>query len=83
MEPFGINSHREMLAQYYAYKKVVEENIPLSELRLRLLCDEVHNVVYEETDVENWNKDVVLNNTEQNEELDSESVKEAGCTCSV
>ncbi|GJQ65162.1 hypothetical protein Trydic_g22094 [Trypoxylus dichotomus] len=78
-------------------KEDSEENIPLNELRL--LGDETHNagivlnplqhiesnIVYEETDVENWNKDVMLNNTEQNkEEFDSESETEADCVfCTI
>ncbi|GJQ72576.1 hypothetical protein Trydic_g1243 [Trypoxylus dichotomus] len=62
----------------------VEENILLSELRLRLLNDEAYNVVYEKTDMEYWNKDVVLNYTEQNEEeFDSGSKKEADCMLST
>ncbi|GJQ75839.1 hypothetical protein Trydic_g17908 [Trypoxylus dichotomus] len=80
-------------------KEDAEENISLSELRLRLLGDETHNasrvvlyllqyiepnVVYEETDVENWNKELVLNYTEENgEEFGSEYEKEGDCMFST
>ncbi|GJQ66044.1 hypothetical protein Trydic_g4133 [Trypoxylus dichotomus] len=67
-------------------KEDVEERLLDDEIRiagrmvLNLLQHIEPNIVYEETDVENWNKDVVLNNIEQNEEeFDSESEKEADC----
>lgn len=72
-----------------------DENIPLSELRITLLNDEAYNVsktvtnllqhiepsvVCQETDIEQWNNDIEVDNIEQEEhEIDLEAEKEDDC----